>query len=87
MPASQRSGKIGLALGSGSARGWAHIGVIRALEERGIRPDVVSGASTGSLVAAACASAQVDELESWVRSLTKIDVWRLMDANLWRCFL
>jgi len=81
MPVERQSGKIGLALGSGSARGWAHIGVLRALEERGIRPAVVSGASTGSLVAAACASGQVDELESWVRSLTKIDVWRLMDAN------
>ncbi len=81
MPVTQRSGKIGLALGSGSARGWAHIGVIKALEERGIRPDVVSGASTGSLVAAACASGQIENLESWVRSLTKIDVWRLMDAN------
>ncbi len=81
VPVTQRSGKIGLALGSGSARGWAHIGVIKALEERGIRPDVVSGASTGSLVAAACASGQIEKLESWVRSLTKIDVWRLMDAN------
>jgi len=81
MPGKKRSGKIGLAFGSGSARGWAHIGVLRALEELGIRPAVVSGASTGSLVAAACASGQVDELESWVRSLTKIDVWRLMDAN------
>ncbi len=81
VPVTQRSGKIGLALGSGSARGWAHIGVIKALEERGIRPDVVSGASTGSLVAAACASGQIENLESWVRSLTKIDVWRLMDAN------
>lgn len=80
MPA-QRPTKIGLALGSGSARGWAHIGVLRALEERGIRPSVVSGASTGSLVAAACASEQVDDLERWVRGLTKIDVWRLMDAS------
>lgn len=76
-----RPGKIGLALGSGSARGWAHIVVIRALEELGITPSVVSGASTGSLVAAACASDQVGELEAWVRKLTKIDVWRLMDAN------
>jgi len=76
-----RPGKIGLALGSGSARGWAHIGVLRALEELGITPSVISGASTGSLVAAACASDQLGELEAWVRKLTKIDVWRLMDAN------
>ncbi len=73
--------KIGLALGSGSARGWAHIGVIRALLERGIEPVVATGSSTGSLVAAAYASDQLDALEVWVRSLTKIDVWRLLDAT------
>lgn len=39
--------RIGLALGSGSARGWAHIGVIRALADAGIEPDLVCGASTG----------------------------------------
>ncbi len=76
-----RPRKIGLALGSGSARGWAHIGVIRLLQEHGITPTIVSGASTGSLVAAALASDQVDQLEEWVRSLTKIEVWRLMDAT------
>ncbi len=81
MPAVQKSARIGVALGSGSARGWAHIGVLRALAEHGIRPTVVAGASTGSLVAAACASGQLKALESWVRALTKIDVWRLMDAN------
>ncbi|MBT8088015.1 MAG: patatin-like phospholipase family protein, partial [Gammaproteobacteria bacterium] len=73
---------MGLALGSGSARGWSHIGVLRALLEHGIRPAVVSGASTGSLVAAAYASDQLDKLEAWVRTLTKIDVWRLLDATL-----
>ncbi len=73
--------KYGLALGSGSARGWSHIGVLRALEERGIRPSVVSGSSTGSLVAAAYASGQLDELENWARTLTKMDVWRLLDAT------
>ncbi len=73
--------KIGLALGSGSARGWAHIGVLRALLERGIEPVVATGSSTGSLVAAAYASDQLDALEVWVRSLTKIDVWRLLDAT------
>ena len=39
--------RIGLALGSGSARGWAHLGVLQALEERGIKADVVTGASAG----------------------------------------
>jgi NTE family protein len=73
--------RIGLALGSGSARGWAHIGVIRALDERGIKPDVLAGASVGALVAAAYASGQLDVLEAWVRRLTKLDVWRLLDTT------
>ncbi|MGI9232150.1 MAG: patatin-like phospholipase RssA [Woeseiaceae bacterium] len=73
--------KIGLALGSGSARGWSHIGVLRALLERDIEPVVVSGSSSGSLVAASYASGQLDALEVWARSLTKIDVWRLLDAS------
>jgi len=73
--------KIGLALGSGSARGWSHIGVLRALLERGIEPTIITGASTGALVAAAHASEQLDALETWAHELTKIDVWRLMDAT------
>jgi len=73
--------KVGLALGSGSARGWSHIGVLRALREHGIEPSIVTGSSTGSLVAASYASNQLDALETWVRSLSKIDVWRLLDAS------
>jgi len=73
--------RIGLALGSGSARGWAHFGVLQALEERGLRPDVVTGASVGALVAAAYASGQWHELEAWVRTLTRVDVWRLLDTT------
>lgn len=73
--------RIGLALGSGSARGWAHLGVLQALEERGIRPQVVTGASVGALVAAAYASGQWRELETWVRTLTRVDVWRLLDTT------
>lgn len=68
-------------MGSGSARGWSHIGVLRALQDRGIEPVIVTGSSSGSLVAAAYASNQLDALETWVRSLTKIDVWRLLDAS------
>ena len=52
----QRRPRIGLALGGGSARGWAHIGVIRALEQAGIRPDIVCGTSIGALVGAAYAA-------------------------------
>jgi len=73
--------RIGLALGSGSARGWAHLGVLQALEERGIHPAVVTGASVGALVAAASASGQRLELEAWVRTLTRVDVWRLLDTT------
>jgi len=73
--------RIGLALGSGSARGWAHLGVLQALEERGIRPQIVTGASVGALVAAAYASGQWRELEAWVRTLTRVDVWRLLDTT------
>jgi NTE family protein len=74
--------KIGLALGSGSARGWAHIGILRGLGERGIEPDVVAGASVGALVAAAYASGQLERLETWVCQLTKMDIWRLLDTTL-----
>ncbi len=73
--------RIGLALGSGSARGWAHLGVLHALEARGIRPAVVTGASVGALVAAAYASGQWRALERWVRTLTRVDVWRLLDTT------
>lgn len=73
--------RVGVAFGSGSARGWAHLGVLRALDERGVRPAVVTGASVGSLVAAAYASDQWRELEAWVRTLTRVDVWRLLDTT------
>lgn len=54
--AAKRLPKIGLALGGGAARGFAHVGVIQALEEAGIKPDLVVGTSAGSLVAAIYAS-------------------------------
>jgi len=73
--------RIGLALGSGSARGWAHLGVLQALDERGLKPTVLAGASVGALVGAAFASGQAAGLEAWVRTLTKMDVWTLLDAT------
>ncbi|MGE4609942.1 MAG: patatin-like phospholipase family protein [Paracoccaceae bacterium] len=77
-----RKPKIGLALGSGGARGWAHIGVIRALEERGIVPDVVVGTSMGALVGAAYVGGQLDALEKWARSITLRKMAGLIDVNL-----
>ena len=68
-------------MGSGSARGWAHIGAIRALEERGVKPDVICGSSIGALVGAAYASGQLDKLEAWCTSLAWTTVVRLMDLS------
>ena len=76
------SPRIGLALGSGSARGWSHLGVIRALERAGIVPDIVCGTSIGALVGGAYAAGQQDRLEPWVRSLTWSSVASLLDWKL-----
>ena len=74
-------GTIGLALGSGAARGWAHIGVIRALEAAGIVPDVVCGSSAGAVVGAAYASDHLDAFEDWVRGLDRGRVLRNLDLS------
>lgn len=74
--------KIGLALGSGAARGWSHIGVIRELESMGIRPDVVTGSSVGAVVGAAYAAGKLDEFADWVLKLDRMGVIRLLDAKL-----
>ncbi len=73
--------KIGLALGSGSSRGWAHIGVIQALAEQGIRPDIVCGTSIGALVGAAHVADNLDKLEEWVRSLTRLETASFFELN------
>ncbi|WP_058913015.1 patatin-like phospholipase RssA [Entomohabitans teleogrylli] len=78
-----RQAKVGLALGSGAAKGWAHIGVVNALVEMGIKIDVVAGCSVGALVGAACACQRLPVLEEWVRSFRAWDVLRLMDVS-WR---
>ncbi|MBT1449632.1 patatin-like phospholipase RssA [Glaciecola sp. XM2] len=76
--------KIGLALGAGAARGWAHIGVIRALEELGVKIDVVAGCSIGAYVGAAYASGRLDELEQWAYSLTEWQVFTLLGVGFKR---
>jgi NTE family protein len=77
-----RGPRVGLALGSGSARGWAHIGVIRALVEAGIQPDIVCGTSVGAFVGAAYAAGELDRLEPWVLRLRLRDVVALLDVSL-----
>lgn len=74
--------KIGVALGSGGARGWCHIGVLRGLEEIGVAVDVVAGTSMGALVGAAWAGGRLDALEAWVLALTPARFVRLMDVSL-----
>jgi NTE family protein len=74
--------RIGLALGGGAARGWAHIGVLRALERGGIRPDVVCGTSIGALVGAFQLGGKLDVLEAWARSLTKLKIIANLDFQL-----
>jgi len=80
--AAETGPRLGLALGGGSARGWAHIGVIRALEEAGLAPAVVAGCSIGAVVGACYAAGRLDRLESFARSLTRGRVVRLVDPRL-----
>ena len=73
---------IGLALGGGAARGFAHIGVLRALIANGIVPDVIVGTSIGAVVGGCYAANQMDDLESWSRALTVRGVLSYLDINL-----
>ena len=74
--------RVGLAFGSGAARGWAHVGVIRALEQAGIRPDLVCGTSVGALVGAAYAAGELDRFEQWLLGMRIKDVVGFMDVSL-----
>ncbi|HJV26989.1 MAG TPA: patatin-like phospholipase family protein [Aromatoleum sp.] len=73
---------IGLALGSGAARGWAHLGVLRVLAQEGIEPHVICGASVGAFVGAALASGDLAKLTDWAESLKWKDVVSLLDVSL-----
>lgn len=74
--------KIGLALGAGAARGWTHIGIIKALEELGIKIDVVAGCSIGAYVGAAYASGKLEALQEWAFSLSEWQVLSLMGVGI-----
>jgi len=73
--------KIGLALGGGAARGWAHIGVIKALTKAGIKPDIIVGTSIGAVVGSCHAAGQLDALEDFARGLTRRRVFGYLDFN------
>lgn len=73
---------IGLALGSGGARGWCHIGVLRELADMGIEAQVVAGSSMGALVGAAHAAGRLDALEDWARGLTLRSMLALIDMRI-----
>lgn len=74
---------IALALGGGAARGWAHIGVLRALDEAGIQVDMIAGTSIGALVGGCYLAGRLNELEDFARSLTQRRIFGLMDWR-WR---
>jgi NTE family protein len=80
--ASKKSPKVALVLGSGAARGWAHIGVIHELAELGIKPDLIVGSSVGAVVGGAYASGNLEPFEEWIRGLGRVDIIRLLDAKM-----
>ena len=77
-----RKPHIGLARGSGSARGWSQIGVIRALEQAGISAEIVCGTSIGALVGAAYAAGEIERLHDWVQGLRWQSVVSLVDLRM-----
>src|SRR5437868_10160747 len=73
---------IGLALGGGAARGFAHIGIVRTLVAHGIVPNVVVGTSVGAVVGGSYAGGQLDALEQWARSLQPRNIFGYLDIRL-----
>ena len=77
-----RKGKLGIALGGGAARGWAHIGVMKALMKAGLEPDIVVGTSIGAVVGGCYVAGKLKELEEFARSLTRRRVLGFLDFNM-----
>ena len=72
---------VSLVLGSGGARGLAHIGVIHWLEESNFKIKSIVGCSIGAVIGGIYAAGKLDEYEKWVRSLTKVDIVTLLDLS------
>ena len=81
-PRPARKSGIALALGGGAARGWAHIGVLRAFDEAGLEIDMIAGTSIGALVGGCYLAGKLDALEEFARSLTKRRLFGLLDLHL-----
>jgi len=77
----QQSKTVSLVLGSGGARGLAHIGVIRWLEEQGYRIESISGCSIGALIGGVYAAGKLDDFEGWLRAISRVDVLTLLDIS------
>jgi NTE family protein len=73
--------RVSLVLGSGGARGLAHIGVIRELEARNFQIASISGCSIGALIGGVYAAGKLDEFESWVRAISRLDMVSLLDMS------
>ncbi len=80
-PKAEKKSGIALALGGGAARGWAHIGVLRALDEAGIEISMIAGTSIGALVGGCYLAGKLDQIEEFARSLTKRRIFGLLDFN------
>jgi NTE family protein len=78
---SLRRPRIGVVLGAGAARGWAHIGALQELAALGVEPEIVVGASVGAVVGGCYAAGKLDHLEAFTLSLTKRRVFGLMDVS------
>lgn len=74
--------RVGLALGGGVARGWAHIGAVSRLVELGIKPEIVAGTSVGALVGGFWLAGRLPELEAWARAMTKRRMLNYFDLML-----
>lgn len=78
----RRPARLGLALGGGAARGWAHIGALRVLHKAGFTPEVVVGTSIGAVVGGCSVTDSLDILEEFATSLTRRRVMGLMDFSM-----
>jgi NTE family protein len=77
-----RKPKLGLALSGGAARGWAHIGVLKAWSEAGLKPDIIAGTSMGAVAGAFMSAGRLDEIESFARQVRWNQVMNFLDVSL-----